>query len=98
MVQSVRTVDVQPNCGKVSSTAVCNNFTPLPNSWPGPLSPTPACYPLLSISPCVSEDRVLGEEGRGGIEVGSSITCMLGDQWSKVPHIVLSLACALTCH
>ena len=41
---------------------------------------------------------MLREEGGGGIEVGSSITCMLGEQWSKVPHIVMSLTCALTCH
>ena len=56
-------------------------FTPHPNLRPGPLSPTPACYPLLSIPPCcllyISEDRVLTEEGGGGVEEGSRVTCIV---------------------
>ena len=70
----------QPNCGRVSRTAVSNKFTPHPNLCPGPLSPTPACYPLLSIPPCcllyISEDRVLREEGGGGVEEGSRANCV----------------------
>ena len=45
-----------------------------------PCPPTPACYPPLSIPPCcllyISEDRVLGEEGGGGVEEGSRVTCV----------------------
>ena len=62
------------------ATAVYNKFTPHPNLRPGPLSPTPACYPLLSIPPScllyVGEYRVLREEGGGGVEEGRRATCV----------------------
>ena len=68
------------NCGRVSSTGVYNKFTPHPNLRPGPLSPTPTCYPLLSILPCcllyISEDIVLREERGGGVEEEIRITCI----------------------
>ena len=48
-----------------------------------PIPPTPACYPLLSIPSCflwyISEDRVLREEGGGGVEEGNRITCGTND-------------------
>ena len=64
-----------------SSTVACNNFlTSHPNLWPGPLSPTAACYPLAFIPPCcslfISEDRVLREEGDGGVEEEIRVTCV----------------------
>ena len=78
MVESIRKLVASPKCGRVSSTAVYNKFTPHPNLRPGPLSPTPACYPLLSIAPCcllyISEDRVIREEGGGGVEEEGGVT------------------------
>ena len=81
MVESIRMLGAYPNSGRISRcTSGCNKFCPHLNLWPGPLSPTPACYALLSIPPCcplyINVDRVLREEGGGGVEEGSRVTCV----------------------
>ncbi len=62
------------------ATAVYNKFTPHPNLRPGPLSPAPAHYPLLSVPPrClsyISEERMLRHKGGGDVEEGGGVTCV----------------------
>ena len=75
-----------------------NNVIPHQNLWPGPLSPTPACYPLLSILPCcllyISEDRVLREEGGGDVQEGNSVTCVYRNGWCVVSKMYVCGASA----
>ena len=75
-----------------------NNVIPHQKIWLGPLPPTPACYPLLSISPCcllyISEDRVLREEGGGGVEEGNTVTCVYGNGWRIVSIMYVCSVCA----
>ena len=81
MVESIKTVVAKSNRSRGRSAASqIKLIVPKPNLRLDCLSPTPACYPLLSIPSCcllyISDDRVLREEGGGGVEKESRATCV----------------------